>query len=281
MPFDSAAVLLIEFWKEANPSREFRTSTLDAPDSIPPTRGRHRRSGDAGGPPRESLRGTPTTASSFSGAPRRATSSSETRASPSRTPSSSHRPTPGACATTARAWDVAQWGAAQGRRTGRARERRRHRPRFLPALLRSIPRAHEAPRPQRLAPESGLVGRRGVIARPCCEGWRSLRLPKRRRTHRRRPRPIRPGAPAPRRTQATASPDSKSLKSATPTSVPSAVNGLAARTNSTPATSSMTTTCGSLLPVRRTTTDALQTPTNVRTTAATTTHDAPSGRRSR
>jgi hypothetical protein len=36
MPFDSAAVLLIEFWKEANPSREFRTSTLDAPDSIPP-----------------------------------------------------------------------------------------------------------------------------------------------------------------------------------------------------------------------------------------------------
>jgi hypothetical protein len=36
MPLDSAAVLLIEFWKGGGPAREFRTSTLSAPESIPP-----------------------------------------------------------------------------------------------------------------------------------------------------------------------------------------------------------------------------------------------------
>jgi hypothetical protein len=36
MPLDSPAVLLLEFWKGAGPAREFRTSTLSAPDNIPP-----------------------------------------------------------------------------------------------------------------------------------------------------------------------------------------------------------------------------------------------------
>jgi pSer/pThr/pTyr-binding forkhead associated (FHA) protein len=36
MPIDSEAVLLIDFWKGAGPSKEFRTSTLNLPDSIPP-----------------------------------------------------------------------------------------------------------------------------------------------------------------------------------------------------------------------------------------------------
>jgi len=36
MPLDSPAVLLLEFWKGAGPAREFRTSTLSAPESIPP-----------------------------------------------------------------------------------------------------------------------------------------------------------------------------------------------------------------------------------------------------
>jgi len=36
MPLDSEAVLLVEFWKGAAPAREFRTSTLSAPESIPP-----------------------------------------------------------------------------------------------------------------------------------------------------------------------------------------------------------------------------------------------------
>ena len=36
MPFDSDAVLLIDFWKGAAPAREFRTSTLGDPETIPP-----------------------------------------------------------------------------------------------------------------------------------------------------------------------------------------------------------------------------------------------------
>jgi predicted component of type VI protein secretion system len=36
MPLDSLAVILIGFWKGAGPAREFRTSTLSAPESIPP-----------------------------------------------------------------------------------------------------------------------------------------------------------------------------------------------------------------------------------------------------
>ena len=35
MPFDSDAVLLVDFWKATNPAREFRTSTLSAPDIVP------------------------------------------------------------------------------------------------------------------------------------------------------------------------------------------------------------------------------------------------------
>ena len=35
MPLDAPAVLLVEFWKGASPAREFRTSTLSAPESIP------------------------------------------------------------------------------------------------------------------------------------------------------------------------------------------------------------------------------------------------------
>ena len=36
MPLDSEAVLLVDFWKGANPAREFRTSTLSSPEVIPP-----------------------------------------------------------------------------------------------------------------------------------------------------------------------------------------------------------------------------------------------------
>lgn len=36
MSLDSDAVLLLDFWKGAAPAREFRTSTLDAPEAIPP-----------------------------------------------------------------------------------------------------------------------------------------------------------------------------------------------------------------------------------------------------
>ena len=36
MPLDSEAVVLIEFLKGGGPAREFRTSTLSAPESIPP-----------------------------------------------------------------------------------------------------------------------------------------------------------------------------------------------------------------------------------------------------
>jgi hypothetical protein len=36
VPVDAPAVLLLEFWKGAGPAREFRTSTLSAPESIPP-----------------------------------------------------------------------------------------------------------------------------------------------------------------------------------------------------------------------------------------------------
>jgi hypothetical protein len=36
MPLDSEAVLLVDFWKGAAPSKEFRTSTLNLPESIPP-----------------------------------------------------------------------------------------------------------------------------------------------------------------------------------------------------------------------------------------------------
>jgi hypothetical protein len=36
MPLDWPAVLLIEFWRGGGPSREFRTSTLGTPESIPP-----------------------------------------------------------------------------------------------------------------------------------------------------------------------------------------------------------------------------------------------------
>ena len=36
MPVDSDAVLLIDFWKGAGPAREFRTSTLNGPESVPP-----------------------------------------------------------------------------------------------------------------------------------------------------------------------------------------------------------------------------------------------------
>jgi pSer/pThr/pTyr-binding forkhead associated (FHA) protein len=36
VPFDTEAVLLLDFWKGGNPAREFRTSTLSGPDTIPP-----------------------------------------------------------------------------------------------------------------------------------------------------------------------------------------------------------------------------------------------------
>ena len=36
MPLDTDAVLLVDFWKGAGPAKEFRTSTLSAPETIPP-----------------------------------------------------------------------------------------------------------------------------------------------------------------------------------------------------------------------------------------------------
>ncbi len=36
MPLDSEAVLLLDFWKATHPAREFRTSTLNAPETVPP-----------------------------------------------------------------------------------------------------------------------------------------------------------------------------------------------------------------------------------------------------